>query len=796
MMMTTNCPLRLESLEARETPAAGALDPAFGTGGRASLEATDVFGVQPDGKIVFAAMTPVDGRLYPALAVARLNADGSPDTAFGANGLDVVDTGQNPSGVGSETPTAILVQPNGRIIVAGTRGSDFAAIALLPDGTVDTSFGAAGRLDVPFNTGNPNTQATLTAATLQPDGSIVLAGTVYVAGTHEFGLARFRPDGTPDPAFGTAGATAFVVNPGGQQFPYDNPTGLAVGSDGRIVLVGLDGSLDSFGVIRLQSDGSLDPSFGNAGLVALSGVTAGGVAVQSDGGVVVAGSIVNGGGRVTTFGQDPLQINSTDAAAVRLLPSGALDPSFGNGGMVSVPFTQGGTNISGADQVIVRSDGRIILGGSVAPVVGQNVVARDRFGVAQLTAAGQLDPSFGDGGTTTVSFPGRSIFSGPQMAVRPDGKILLAGTADPGENDFIPTGQSSTVVARLLASPTSTQLVVSGRADGTAVAYATGANGTVQSVGSPINPFPGFAGDVRSASGDFNGDGVPDTVLVTGPGTKTMMAVVNGKDGSILLQPTDPFGDPNFTFGGFVTAGDINGDGKAEWVVTPELRGGPRVVILGLNPDGTTRLVANFFGIQDDSFRDGARAALGDVNGDGILDVFCIAAFNGGPRTALFDGKDVLTHIAQGRAPNKLTGDFFASASGLDEGRGGRGIAVGDVNGDGVADLIVTGDNLLGTGNQVTVYSGADLAAGKFPGFGATPIANFGVGGQSPASLVSVAAVNADGDGRADLAVGSGAGQPSLVRVYLGKDLSGTTEPASMSFDPFGGPTTNGVFVG
>ena len=54
-----------------------------------------------------------------------------------------------------------------------------------------------------------------------------------------------------------------------------------------------------------------------------------------------------------------------------------------------------------------------------------------------------------------------------------------------------------------------------------------------------------------------------------------------------LLPPTDPFGDANFTFGGFVTAGDIDGDGRAEWVVTPELRGGPRVVIFRLLADGT-----------------------------------------------------------------------------------------------------------------------------------------------------------------------------------------------------------------
>jgi hypothetical protein len=350
-----------------------------------------------------------------------------------------------------------------------------------------------------------------------------------------------------------------------------------------------------------------------------------------------------------------------------------------------------------------------------------------------------------------------------------------------------------------------TPLVVSGRADGTAVVLPpNGSGGYAATPAATLSPFPGFGGDVRAATGDFNGDGVLDTVLVTGPGTKTVMAVVSGKDGSTLVPPTDPFGDANFTFGGFVAAGDIDHDGRAEWVVTPELRGGPRVIIFHLLPNGSfdltspgqPSLVANFFGIGDPAFRDGDRAALGDVNGDGTLDVFSIAAFNGGPRTALYDGKDVLVHRAAGRDPVKLTGDFFAAPSGQDEGRGGRSIAVGDVNGDGRADLIVTGDNLLGTGNQIVVFSGADLIAGRFPGAGATPLASFAVSGQSPAALVSVASVNADGDGRADLAVGSGAGQPSAVRVYSGKDLSGSSEPPSTTLDPFGAITPSGVFVG
>ena len=96
----------------------------------------------------------------------------------------------------------------------------------------------------------------------------------------------------------------------------------------------------------------------------------------------------------------------------------------------------------------------------------------------------------------------------------------------------------------------------------------------------------------------------------------------------------------------------------------------------------------------------------------------------------------------------------------------------------------------------MVVFSGADLIAGRVPGFGAALLADFAVGGQSPAALVSVAAVNADGDANADLAVGSGAGEPSLVKIYRGRDVSGTAEPASTPLDPFGAVTLDGVFVG
>ena len=117
-------------------------------------------------------------------------------------------------------------------------------------------------------------------------------------------------------------------------------------------------------------------------------------------------------------------------------------------------------------------------------------------------------------------------------------------------------------------------------------------------------------------------------MFVTGPGVKAAYAIVNGKDNSLLVPPSDPVGDANFTAGLYVTAGDIDGDGKAEWVISPEDLGGPRTIIFSL-VGGSPKLVSNLFGIGDSQFRGGQRTTLADVNGDGALDVICIAAAKG-----------------------------------------------------------------------------------------------------------------------------------------------------------------------
>ncbi|HEX4607113.1 MAG TPA: VCBS repeat-containing protein, partial [Urbifossiella sp.] len=338
-------------------------------------------------------------------------------------------------------------------------------------------------------------------------------------------------------------------------------------------------------------------------------------------------------------------------------------------------------------------------------------------------------------------------------------------------------------------------LTASGRPDGSAVVLpqnpATGQFGTTPAT--TLNPFGNTGTDVRTAVADVNGDGIPDTILVTGPGTPIRVAVVSGADNTTLLvQPFDPFGG-NFTGGGFIAAADLDGDGKAEVVVTPDQGGGPRVSIFSLGTGGAATTRANFLGIDDPNFRGGARAALGDVNGDGTRDVVVAAGFGGGPRVAVFNGPSVLTS-----APTRLTADFFAfpgtDAVNL---RNGAFVSAGDVDGDGKADLIFGGGP--GGAARVFILSGAEVAAGNVAAAYAAPIANFFVAGNAnDRGGARVAAENADGDAEADVAVGSGSGDPGRVRVYLGKNFPASGEPATFQdLTPFGGaPLTDGVFVG
>src|SRR5262249_42330544 len=233
-------------------------------------------------------------------------------------------------------------------------------------------------------------------------------------------------------------------------------------------------------------------------------------------------------------------------------------------------------------------------------------------------------------------------------------------------------------------------------------------------------PFGAIPTNVRVAVGDVDGDGAPDTVMVTGPGVPIRVAVISGADGSTLVAPFDPFGG-NFTGGGVVATAGVDGGGHWEFVAMPDQGGGPRVSIFSLADAGVVTR-ANFFGIDDPDFRGGVRGALGDVNKDGTPDLAVTAGFLGGPRAAVFDGRTLLG------TPVRLVDDFFAFP-GADAVtlRNGAYVAVGDLDGDGFADLIFGGGP--GGAPRVFVLSGALVTAGNIPGAYDAPVANFFVAG-------------------------------------------------------------------
>jgi uncharacterized delta-60 repeat protein len=271
----------------------GTLDPTFGGDGRVTTNYTahddgaSGVAVQRDGKIV-AAGTAFSDCDCSKFALARYEADGILDASFG-------DAGKVTTPVGGWA-TAVALQPDGDIVVAGSAGDifgPFAVVRYTSDGTLDRSFGGDGK--VTTNMGCCEESAN--AVAIQPNGRIVVAGSV---GPHEYGdrpisyfaLVRYRPNGALDPTFGGDGK----VKTAG----FGGADAVAIQADGKIVAAGNAGS-GGFALARYRADGTLDPTFGNEGEVTTN-FTGGeyealafGVAIQADGKIVAAGHAGSGG---------------------------------------------------------------------------------------------------------------------------------------------------------------------------------------------------------------------------------------------------------------------------------------------------------------------------------------------------------------------------------------------------------------------------------------------------------------------------------------------------------------------
>ena len=303
----------------------GSLDTSFGTGGLVTTsfgsgrDSGQSVALQSDGKIIVAGYCNVGGYDF---AIARYEADGSLDTTFGSGGMVFT-----PVGTGSDYGYSVLVQPDGKLVLVGTSyngtDNDLALVRYNADGSLDTSFGTGGKVTTPVGT---DVDDNCNEVAIQADGKIVVAGWTAING-NDFAVVRYNPDGSLDTTFGAGGKVISRVGAGDDRIDgmTIQPDGkiLVVGRADM-------GSSYDLAMTRFDADGSLDTGFGSNGRVTLDVAggydMAYGVVVRADGKIVVNGNANTG----VTYDSFLARYNADGSLDTGFDGQGALDgtPAF------------------------------------------------------------------------------------------------------------------------------------------------------------------------------------------------------------------------------------------------------------------------------------------------------------------------------------------------------------------------------------------------------------------------------------------------------------------------------------
>ncbi|MCD9187002.1 MAG: FG-GAP-like repeat-containing protein [Pyrinomonadaceae bacterium] len=650
--------------------APGDLDPSFGSAGKVTTpvgngrDFAQAVAVQSDGKLI------VVGYAQNDFALVRYNPNGSLDTSFGTGG-----NGKVLTAIGSGTQDeayAVAVQSDGGIIVAGftinggTR--DFAVVRYLTNGTLDPAFGLGGKVITPVGAGDELAEA----AAVQPDGKILVAGSTDLTSINsKFAVVRYNTDGTLDPTFGAGGRAVLAVGDSGGLART-----LALQTDGRIlvggssvVIVGQSG-LDKFTLVRLTQNGAVDTSFGTGGRVVTSVSdnrygTVSDLALQADGKIIAAGN-------------DSGNTNS-NTAVVRYQPNGTLDLSFGTGGIVT---TRVGSVISTGETVNVQTNGKIV-------VTGDSSSGSDTdFGIVRLNADGAIDTTFGIGGKIITAIGSRDDRV-RDAVLQADGKIVVIGQSENASASFF----EDFAVARYLGDAVATRPAPfdfdgDGKTD-------YGVFRPSEGIWYLLESQAGFAGirfglqNDRLVPADYDGDGKSD-VAVFRAGTWYLLGSQTGFMQVSFGLTTD-----------IPVPADYDGDGKAEIAIYRPSNGA-----WWIRRSSDNQISVQNFGSAED------KPVPADYDGDGRTD---LAVFR--PSS----GNWYLLQSAQG---------FGAVNFGISTDKP----VSGDYDGDGKADIAVwrpaDGNWWLRTSAN-----------------GAVSVTNFGTSGDKPV------AGDYDGDGKTDIAV-------------------------------------------
>jgi uncharacterized delta-60 repeat protein len=420
------------------------LDPSFGRGGqvvRPFASGASVADIAMVGtRILVAGSTENDPH---RIALIRLLPNGNIDQAFGDGGKTFVGF---PGG--SIQAASLAVLPNRSFVVGGTfdpNGSApprFALARFHQDGSLDTSFGHAGRSVANLGAGPWR----LNALVRQPGGSMLAAGEGPLrqpGGSREsvFAVAKFRPNGSLDASYGDGGRVLTSFS-GPKGFAGSSADALTVDTGGRAVVAGsatLGQCVVKWAIARYLPSGDLDQSFGGDGrvLTAFGDVaTATGVAFGDDNRITAAGWTESGGCSPTS----PPPTGT--AAAARWLPSGKLDRTFGGDGKVTTAFFGSGGSLASYQDMTLEEGGQIAAAGFAQfPSTDGSAVI-----IGEYLRNGQLNPAFSGDGRASAVGPLQDT-SGLALFEDPNGRPVVAGNAWSGQGSI-----DRFIVERFLAS--------------------------------------------------------------------------------------------------------------------------------------------------------------------------------------------------------------------------------------------------------------------------------------------------------------------------------------------------------
>ncbi len=506
----------------------GNLDNTFGINGKVILPIGNSgsgaysVAIQNDDKIVASGYSYTGD--YSYFTTVRFNPDGNLDQSFGTNGIVITAVTNFSSFIRS-----VIIQNDGKILVGGGSANDmfgndrdFALVRYNSDGSLDNSFGSNGKITIPISSKTDY----ITSLGIQIDGRIIAVGESYLNDL-DFAVVRYNSNGSLDNSFGVNGKITT------QMGETDIPRTLSVQTDGKIVIGGYSGSGGKydFAIVRYNSDGSLDNTFGTSGKVITpfgdSGNTVYSIKLLNNGGIEAIG-----------YSSADFKCNLT---VVHYHSDGSLDSAFGTSGIMNIA-TEYTSEIQPPVEysVVKQDDGKLVTFGKTYDGINYN------FTLNRFNTNGNLDKTFGVSGSTLTKF-GVSKYYLSSVVIQSnqaDEKIVTAGHSWNGNNfDFALSRYNSNGSIDNTFGINGNITTSIGDSDAFANSAAVQSDGKIVVTGSSIDGIKKVFTTVR-----YNIDGSLDNTFGTGGKVITPFSsedsyansVIVQKDGKILAAGLSP----------------------------------------------------------------------------------------------------------------------------------------------------------------------------------------------------------------------------------------------------------------